>query len=68
MDFLVPIKSTTTTGHGGRKKKKKSERIYRTSQNVRIINILLESQLSESFPSLGVTVHLASLGSPPTLC
>ena len=32
-----------------RKKKKKSERIYRTSQNIRIINVFLESLVSESF-------------------
>jgi len=53
---------------GGEKEKKKREREkkfqknYRTSQNVRIINVFLESLLSESFPSLGVTVHLTSLG------
>ena len=29
--------------------------------------MFLESLLSESFPSLGVTVHLPSLGCPPTL-
>ena len=28
----------------------------------------LESLLPESFPSLGVTVYLTSLGCPPTLC
>ena len=44
------------------------KRIYRTSQNIRIINVFLESLLSESFPLLGVTVHLTSLGCPPTLC
>ena len=37
---------------------KKSKRIYRTSQNIKIINVSLESLLSESFPSLGVTVRL----------
>jgi len=65
----VPIKSTTTTERGTKDKnrKKKSKRIYRTSQNIRIINIFLESLLSESFPQLGVTVHLASLGCRPTL-
>ena len=47
---------------------KKSKRIYRTSQNIRIINVFLESLLSESFPLLGVTVHLTSVGCPPTLC
>ena len=39
----MPIKSTTTTK---RKKRKKSKRIYRTSQNIRIINVFLESLLS----------------------
>ena len=52
-------------GAGGGEKKK---RIYRTSQNIRIINIFLESLLSESFPSLGVTVHLTSLECPLKLC
>ena len=71
MDFLVPIKLTTTTEgreRKQRKKKEKSKRIYRTSQKLRIINVFLESLLSESFPSLGLTVHLTSLGCPPTLC
>ena len=45
---------------GGRKKKKESKRIYRTSQNIRIIHIFLELLLSKSFPSLGVTVHLTN--------
>ena len=52
-------------GVGGRKK---SKRIYRTSQNIRIINAFLESLLSESFPLLGATVHFTSLGCPLTLC
>jgi len=61
---------TDWTDHRGRKKEKKKfkiQRIYRTSQSIRII-VFLESLLSESFPSLGVTVHLTSLGCPPTLC
>ena len=62
----MPIKSIATTE--GEEKEKKSKEIYRTSQNIRIINVFLESLLSESFPSLGVTVHLTSLGCPPTLC
>jgi len=62
----VPIKSTTTTEEGG-KKEKNPRRIYRTSQNIRIINVFLESLLSDSFPSLGVTVYLTSLGCPLTL-
>ena len=49
-------------------KKKKSKRIYRTSQNIRIINVFLESLLSEPFALLGVTGHLTSLGCPLTLC
>jgi len=67
----VSIKSTTTTEREEKrenKKKKKSKRIWRGSQNIRIINVFLESQLSDSFPSLGVTVHLTSLGFPPTPC
>jgi len=59
----VPRKLTTTTEGG-----KKSKRIYRTIENIRTINVFLESLLSESFPSMGVTVHLTSLGCPPTLC
>ena len=48
----------------GGKKRKKSKRIYRTSQNIRIINVFLESLLSEYFPLLAVTVHLTLLGCP----
>ena len=51
-----------------KRKRKKSKRIYRTSQNIRIINVLLESLLSESFPLLGVTVHPTFLRCTPTLC
>ena len=53
LDFIVPIKLTTTTewGERGKKRKRKSKRIYRTSQNIRIINVFPESLLSESFPS-----------------
>ena len=41
--------------------------MYRTlSQNIRIINVLLESLLPESFPLLGVTVRLTSLGRMPS--
>ena len=51
----------------GGKGKKRKERIYRTSQNIRIINVFPESLLSESFPLLGVLVHLTSLWCPQTL-
>ena len=53
---------------GKRKKEKESKIIYRTRQNIRIRNVFLESLLSESFPFLGVTVHLTLLGHPPTMC
>ena len=53
-----------------RRKKKISKRIYRTSQNIRLINVFLESLVSESFALLGVTVtvHLTSPRFPLTLC
>jgi len=63
----VPIISKTTT-QGEKMEKGKSKRLYRASKNTRIINVFLESLLSESFPSLGVTVRLTFLGCPPTLC
>ena len=73
LDFIASIKLTTTDqgrGEGGvvegKKKRKKSKRIYRTSQNTKI-NVFLGLLMSESFPSLGVTVHLTSLGCPPIL-
>ena len=70
LDFRVPIKSTITPAVGKRREKfkKKKSPNYRSSQNIRIMNVFLESLLSESFPALGVTVHLTSLGCPPTLC
>ena len=67
--FHSANKINNYNGTGGKEKKKeKSKRIYRTSQNIRIIDVFPESLLSESFPSLGVTVHLPSPGCPPTLC
>ena len=65
----MPIELITKTeGEKRKERKKKSKRIYRTIQKIRIINVPLESLLSESFPELGITVHLSSLGCPPTLC
>ena len=61
----MPLKSTSTTEGG--KRKKKSKIIYRASENIRITDVFLESLLSESFPSLEVTVHLTSLGCPPVI-
>ena len=51
-----------------KEKGKKSKKIYRTSQKIRIINVFPDSLLSESFPSLGVTVHLPSPGCAPAPC
>ena len=39
----MPVKLTTTTEGG--KGEKKIQKIYRTSQNIRIINVFLESLL-----------------------
>ena len=50
------------------KKGKKSKSTEHLCQNIRIINVFLESLLSESFPLLGITVHSTSLGCPLTLC
>ena len=63
--FLCTNKLTTTTegGKGEKNPKDSGER----SQKLRIINVFLESLLSESFPLLGVIVHLTFLGGPPTL-
>ena len=52
------------------REKRKEKKIQKNLQNKskhKNNECFLESQLSESFPSLGVTVHLTSLGCPPTL-
>ena len=64
---MNPRQMADTKKKEKKKEKKKSQRIHITSQNIRIISVYLESLLSESFPSLGVIVHLTSLGCPPTL-
>ena len=56
----MPIKLTTTKGGGRKQKKTKSKKIYRTSQNIRIINVFLESLLSR-------VLSLAGSHSPPHL-
>ena len=69
LDFIVPIKLTTTIEvEKKERRKKKSKRIYRRSQNIRSINVFLESLLPDSFLLLDVTVLLTSPGYPPTLC
>ena len=68
LDFIVPIKLTPTTGW--EKEKKEKEKIQKNLQNKfknKNNKCFLKSLLSESFPSLGVTIHLTSLGCPPTL-
>ena len=65
----IKINNYNRGGEKGKKEKKnKSKRIYRTSHNTRKINKNPESLQSKSFPMLGITVHLTSLGCPPTLC
>ena len=45
-------------GVGGEGRRKKSKTIYRTSQNIRIINVFLESLLSESLSGSHSPPHL----------
>ena len=69
--FRSANKSNSYNNRGwgwGEKRKEKVKRIYRTSQNIRIINAFFQLLLSESFPSVGVTDHLTSLGCSPTIC
>ena len=57
-------------GVGRTENKRKSKRFYRAkhkNKSKHKNNVFLGSLLSEPFPSLGVTVHLTSLGCPPTL-
>ena len=63
-------KSTTTTDgdiKGKKRKKKNPKQSTEQVKKIRIINIFLESLLSESFAMLGITVHLTSLPCHPTL-
>ena len=56
----MPIKSTTTAeAEGKERKRKKSRRIYRASQNLKIIHVFLESFLS--------VLSLAGSHGPPHL-
>ena len=61
--FLSANKIDNYNGAGGGKK---IQRVCRTSKKI-IINVFLESLLSESFPMLGITVQFTFLGCPPTL-
>ena len=64
----MPIKSTTTMEEGESRGGEKVPKEFTLHINTRIINVFLESLLSESFSSLGITVHFIPLGCPPTLC
>ena len=75
LDFIMPIKSTAKTE--GEEKEKKSTGIYRTSQNIRIINVVLESLLSLTgshnpahlprMPSNTVLISLLAVGAAQIL-
>ena len=65
---IVPIKLTTTTewGEKGKKRKEKIQKNLQNKSKYENDEVFLESLLSESFPTLGIPVHLTSLGCPPT--
>jgi len=65
--FLSANKIDNYNGGGGGGGRRKIQKNHKISQKIRIINVFLESLLSESFPVLGITVHLTSLECPPTL-
>ena len=48
-------------------KRKNTKESTEQLKKIRIINVFLVSLLSESLPALEITVHLASLGCPPTV-
>ena len=57
-------------GGGREKEKRKRKKIQKNLQNkskYKNNKVFLESLLSESFPTLGISVDLTSLGCPPTL-
>ena len=63
--FLSANKIDNYKGGGGEGRKKIQSNLQSKSKNQN--NVFLESLLSESFPLLGVTVHLTSLGCPPCI-
>ena len=67
---MVPIKPTTEGENKKRIRKNlqnKSKQNLQNKSNIRVIDVFLDSLLSESFPLLRVTVQLTSLGRPPIL-
>ena len=61
--FLSANKIDNYRDGGGEGRQKIQGNLQSKSKNKN--NVFLESLLSESFPSLGVRVHLTSLGCPP---
>ena len=67
--FLSADKIDNYNREGIKEKKKQRKNPEESTEQIKKIRIInVESLLSESFPLLGVTVHLTSLGCPPTLC
>ena len=67
--FLSADKIDNYNREGIKEKKKQRKNPEESTEQIKKIRIInVESLLSESFPVLGITVHLISLGCPPTLC
>ena len=69
--LIVFLSANKIDNHNRRvkKRKKQEKKIQKNPQNKskNKNNVFIQSLLSESFPSLRITVQLASLGCPPTL-
>ena len=66
--FLSADKIDNYNREGIKEKKKQRKNPEESTEQIKKIRIInVESLLSESFPVLGLTVHLISLGCPPTL-
>ena len=66
--FLSADKIDNYNREGIKEKKKQRKNPEESTEQIKKIRIInVESLLSESFPVLGITVHLISLGCPPTL-
>ena len=67
--FLSADKIDNYNREGIKEKKKQRKNPEESTEQIKKIRIInVESLLSESFPVLGITVHLISLGCPLTLC
>ena len=66
--FLSADKIDNYNREGIKEKKKQRKNPEESTEQIKKIRIInVESLLSESFSVLGITVHLISLGCPPTL-